>query len=84
MLVPAVALDEAGPFAELGGARAEVGLEREEGGVGVDFWKIEGWGGGWRRLGWGHSNVWQSRGSLRSLCGKSGAGFDEIGFDALA
>ncbi len=41
-----VALDEAGPFAELGGAGCEVWLEGVEGGEGVDFGVGEGWGGG--------------------------------------
>lgn len=40
-----VALDEAGPFAELGGAGLKVGLEGEEGGEGVDLGEGEGRGG---------------------------------------
>jgi len=46
VVVAGVALDEAGPFAELGGAGCEVWLEGVEGGEGVDFGVGEGWGGG--------------------------------------
>ena len=45
-VVAAVALDEAGPFAELGEAGLEVGLEGEEGGEGVGVGVGEGFGGG--------------------------------------
>lgn len=51
-MVLAVALDEAGPFAELGEARLEVRLEGEEGGEGVGFGVGE-WLGG-ERGGWCH------------------------------
>ena len=45
MVVAAVALDEAGPFAVLGEARLEVGLEGEEGGEGVGDGVFEWLGG---------------------------------------
>lgn len=38
MVVLAVALDQAGPFAVLGEAGLQVGLEGEEGGEGVGLW----------------------------------------------
>ena len=45
MVVAAVALDEAGPFAVLGEAGLEVGLEAEEGGKGVGDGVGEWFGG---------------------------------------
>lgn len=51
-MVAAVALYEAGPFAELGEAGLEVRLEGEEGGEGVALWVGE-WFGGWG-LHWSH------------------------------
>lgn len=44
-MVAAVALYEAGPFAELGEAGLEVRLEGEEGGEGVALWVGEWFGG---------------------------------------
>lgn len=46
VVVAGVALDEAGPFAELGGAGCEVWLEAVEGGEGVDLGVGQWWGGG--------------------------------------
>ncbi len=56
--MPAVALDEAGPFAELGEEGLLVGLEGEEGGVGGVVGGVgEGGGAGGGRLG-GHGCWW--------------------------
>ena len=43
--MPAVALDQAGPFPELGEAGLQVGLEGEEGWEGVGAWVGEWFGG---------------------------------------
>lgn len=51
-MVPAISLDEAGPFAELGEAGLQVGLEGEEGREGVVL-GIGEWFGG-KRLCRGH------------------------------
>lgn len=50
----AVALDQTGPFTELGCSGLQVGLEGEEGGVGVDLGEDEGDGGGIVGLDWCH------------------------------
>lgn len=44
MVVAAVALDQAGPFAELGCSGLEIWLKREEWGIGVDLGEDEGEG----------------------------------------
>ena len=46
-VVTAVGQDQGGPFAELGLACQEGGLQGVEGGEGVGSWEGEGWGGGW-------------------------------------